>query len=157
MTKTSQLYDIAVMIYHGGLYRHRNDPHHRNDLCHRNDPQSPPKWCFLYFPLFRIVFAWINKEFGIDSKVPSPFKPRFRKFMTGSFRLQIGIISVVNGGHFGGRDHFDGGDHFGGGTWVPLLNYQFLVFAIILMKITWKTCKWKQEIVFLLKVMTKTS
>ena len=28
----------------------------------------------------------------------------------------VGIISVVIGGHFGGRDHFDGGDHFGGGT-----------------------------------------
>ena len=36
--------------------------------------------------------------------------------MTGSFRLRIGIISVVIGGHFGGEDHFDGGDHFGGGT-----------------------------------------
>ena len=42
--------------------------------------------------------------------------------MTGSFRLRIGIISVVRiisvviGGHFGGGDHFDGGDHFGGGT-----------------------------------------
>ena len=42
--------------------------------------------------------------------------------MTGSFRLRIGIISVVGiisvmiGGHFGGGDHFDGGDHFGGGT-----------------------------------------
>ena len=40
----------------------------------------------------------------------------------GSFRLRIGIISVVGiisvmiGGHFGGGDHFDGGDHFGGGT-----------------------------------------
>ena len=51
--------------------------------------------CFLNFPLFRIVFAWINEEFRIDSKVPSPFKPRFLKFMTGSFRLRIGIISVV--------------------------------------------------------------
>ena len=51
--------------------------------------------------------------------VPSPFKPRFRKFMTGSFRLRIGIISVVIGGHFGGGDHFDGGDHFGGGTKGP--------------------------------------
>ena len=40
--------------------------------------------------------------------------------MTGSFRLRIGIISVVIGGHFGGGDHFDGGDHFGGGT-LPLL------------------------------------
>ena len=36
--------------------------------------------------------------------------------MTGSFRLRIGIISVVIGGHFGGGDHFEGGDHFGGGT-----------------------------------------
>ena len=36
--------------------------------------------------------------------------------MTGSFRLRIGIISVVIGGHFGGGDHFDGGDPFGGGT-----------------------------------------
>ena len=36
--------------------------------------------------------------------------------MTGSFRLRIGIISVVIGGNFGGGDHFDGGDHFGGGT-----------------------------------------
>ena len=36
--------------------------------------------------------------------------------MTRSFRLQIGIISVVIGGRFGGGDHFDGGDHFGGGT-----------------------------------------
>ena len=42
--------------------------------------------------------------------------------MTGSFRLRIGIISVVGivsvviGGHFSGGDHFDGGDHFGGGT-----------------------------------------
>ena len=42
--------------------------------------------------------------------------------MTGSFRLRIGIISVVGnisvviGDHFGGGDHFDGGDHFGGGT-----------------------------------------
>ena len=42
--------------------------------------------------------------------------------MTGSFRLRIGIISVVGiismviGGHFGDGDHFDGGDHFGGGT-----------------------------------------
>ena len=36
--------------------------------------------------------------------------------MTGSFRLRIGIISVVIGGHFGGGDHFDGRDHFGGGT-----------------------------------------
>ena len=41
--------------------------------------------------------------------------------MTGSFRLRIGIISVVGvisamiGDHFGGGDHFDGGDHFGGG------------------------------------------
>ena len=43
----------------------------------------------------------------------------FRKFMTGSFRLRIGIISVVIGGHFGGGDHFDGGDHFGGGTSPP--------------------------------------
>jgi len=50
-----------------------------------------------------------------DSKVRSPFKPRFLKFMTGSFRLRIGIISVVIGGHFGGGDYFDGGDHFGGG------------------------------------------
>ena len=33
--------------------------------------------------------------------------------MTGSFRLRIGIISVVIGGHFGGGDHFDGGDRFG--------------------------------------------
>ena len=72
--------------------------------------------CFLSFPLFRIVFAWINEEFRKDSKVPNPFKPRFRKFMTRSFRLQIGIISVVIGGRFGGGDHFDGGDHFGGGT-----------------------------------------
>ena len=46
--------------------------------------------------------------------------------MTGSFRLRIGIISVVGiiseviGGHFGGGDHFDGGDHFGGGTPLPL-------------------------------------
>ena len=31
----------------------------------------------------------------------------------------VGIISVVIGGHFGGRDHFDGGDHFGGGTRCP--------------------------------------
>ena len=64
----------------------------------------------------------INEEFRIDSTVPSPFKPRFPKFMTGSFRLRIGIISVEGiisvliGGHFGGGDHFDGGDHFGGGT-----------------------------------------
>ena len=42
--------------------------------------------------------------------------------MMGSFRLRIGIISVVGiilvviGGHFSGGDHFDGGDHFGGGT-----------------------------------------
>ena len=36
--------------------------------------------------------------------------------MTGSFRLRIGIISVVIGGHFGGGDHFYDGDHFGGGT-----------------------------------------
>ena len=42
--------------------------------------------------------------------------------MTGSFRLRIGIISVVIGGHFGGGDHFDGGDHFGGGT-EPILNW----------------------------------
>ena len=41
------------------------------------------------------MFGWVNEEFRIDSKVPSPFKPRFRKFMTGSFRLQIGIISVT--------------------------------------------------------------
>ena len=41
--------------------------------------------------------------------------------MTGSFRLRIGIISVVIGGHFGGGDHFDGGNHFGGGT-SPLQN-----------------------------------
>ena len=78
--------------------------------------------CFLYFRLFRIVFAWINEECRIGSKVPRPFKPRFRKFKTGSFRLRIGVISVVGiisvviGGHFGGGDHFDGGDHFGGGT-----------------------------------------
>ena len=45
-------------------------------------------------------------------------------FMTGSFQLRIGIISVVGmisvviGGHFGGGDRFDGGDHFGGGTYV---------------------------------------
>ena len=58
----------------------------------------------------------INEECRIGSKVPRPFKPRFRKFKTGSFRLRIGIISVVIGGHFGGGDHFDGGDHFGGGT-----------------------------------------
>ena len=44
--------------------------------------------------------------------------------MTGSFRLRIGIISVVGlisvviGGHFGGGDRFDGGDHFGGGGYV---------------------------------------
>ena len=68
------------------------------------------------------MFARINEEFTIDSKVPSPFNPRFRKFIPGSFRLRIGIIlvvgiiSVVIGGHFGGGDHFDGGDHFGGGT-----------------------------------------
>ena len=43
--------------------------------------------------------------------------------MTGSFRLRIGIISVVIGGHFGGGDHFDGGDHFGGGTTVSTLSY----------------------------------
>ena len=42
--------------------------------------------------------------------------------MTGSFRLRIGIISMVGiisvviGGFFGGGDHFDGGNHFGGGT-----------------------------------------
>ena len=65
-------------------------------------------------------------------QVPSPFKPRFRKFLTGSFRLRIGIISLVRtilvliGGHFGGRNHFDGGiisvalcvcggEHFDGG------------------------------------------
>ena len=42
--------------------------------------------------------------------------------MTGSFRLRIGIISVVIGGHFGGGDHFDGGDHFGG---VQELCYYF--------------------------------
>ena len=72
--------------------------------------------CFLNFPLFRIVFAWINEEFRIDSEVPSPLKPRFRKFMTGSFRWWLEIISVVIGDHFGGGDHFDGGDHFGGGT-----------------------------------------
>ena len=59
---------------------------------------------------------------NLESKVSSPFKPRFRKFITGSVRLRIGIISVVGitsvmiGGHFGGEDHFDGGDHFGGGT-----------------------------------------
>ena len=41
------------------------------------------------------MFAWVNEEFRIDSKVPSPFKPRFQKFMTGSFRLRIGIISVA--------------------------------------------------------------
>ena len=46
--------------------------------------------------------------------------------MTGSFRLRIGIISVVGifsvviGDHFGGGDHFDGGDHFGGGT-IPII------------------------------------
>ena len=49
--------------------------------------------------------------------------------MTGSFRLRIGMISVVGiisvviGGHFGGGDHFDGGDHFGGGTTVSTLSY----------------------------------
>ena len=42
--------------------------------------------------------------------------------MTGSFRLRIGIISVVIGGHFGGGDHFDGGDHFGGGTGAHFLH-----------------------------------
>ena len=42
--------------------------------------------------------------------------------MTGSFRLRIGIISVVIGGHLGGGDHFDGGDHFGGGTRPPTLS-----------------------------------
>ena len=42
--------------------------------------------------------------------------------MTGSFRLRIGIISVVGlisvviGGHFRGGDQFDGEDHFGGST-----------------------------------------
>ena len=69
--------------------------------------------------LFSSVYnrvAWINEKFRIDSKVPSPIKPRFRKFMTGSFRLRTGIISVVIGGHFGGGDHFDGEDHFRGGT-----------------------------------------
>ena len=50
-----------------------------------------------------------QRRFKIDGKVPSPLKPRFWKFMTGSFRLRIGIISVVIGGHFGGGDHFDGG------------------------------------------------
>ena len=74
------------------------------------------------------MFARINEEFRIDSKVPSPFKPRFRKFMTGSFRLRIGIISVVIGGHFGGGDHFDGGDHFGGGT-AYQLNHMTIQFS----------------------------
>ena len=60
------------------------------------------------------MFAWINEEFRIDSKVPSPFKPRFQ--------IYDGIISIAKryhfcgGDHFGGGDHFDGGDHFGGGT-----------------------------------------
>ena len=79
--------------------------------------------CFLNFPLFRIVFAWIDEEFRIDSEVPSPFKPRLRKFMTGSFRLRIGIISVLIGGHFGSGDHYDGGDHFGGGTTSSCLSW----------------------------------
>ena len=79
--------------------------------------------CFLNFPLFRIVFAWIDEEFRIDSDVPSPFKPRFRKFMTGSFRLRIGIILVLIGGHFGGGDHYDGGDHFGFGTTSSCLSW----------------------------------
>ena len=57
------------------------------------------------------MFASINEEFRVDSKVPSLFKPRFRKFMTGSVRLRmginsvVGIISVVIGGHFGGWGH----------------------------------------------------
>ena len=54
------------------------------------------------------MFASINEEFRIDIKVPSPFKPRFRKFMTGSFPLRIGIISIVNRYHFGSGDHFGG-------------------------------------------------
>ena len=74
------------------------------------------------------MFARINEEFRIDSKVPSPFKPRFRKFMTGSFRLRIGIISVVIGGHFGGGDHFDGGDHFGGSTAIHCLPTRIIAF-----------------------------
>ena len=36
----------------------------------------------------------------------------------------VGIISVVIGGHFGGRDHFDGGDHFGGGTSLRSKRFQ---------------------------------
>ena len=49
----------------------------------------------------------------VQSTCQGPFKPRFLKFMMGSVRLQIGIISVVGisvviWGHFGGGDHFDG-------------------------------------------------
>ena len=36
-------------------------------------------------------------------------------------------------------------------------NINSLFFAIILMKITWKTYKWKKNILSLLKSMTKTS
>ena len=60
--------------------------------------------------------------------------------MTESFRLQIGIISVVGiisaviGDHFGGGDHFDGGDHFGGGTIQPfhfgLVPRRYRLFAL---------------------------
>ena len=78
------------------------------------------------------MFAWINEEFRIDSKVPSPFKPGFRKFMTGSFRLRKGIISVVIGGHFGGRDHFDGGTDVSNQGSLLLLNNGLTSPAILI-------------------------
>ena len=45
-----------------------------------------------------------------------PDIPGIISVVTAGIILVVGIISVVIGSHFGGRDHFDGGDHFGGGT-----------------------------------------
>ena len=45
-----------------------------------------------------------------------PDIPGIISVVTAGIISVVGIIWVVIGGHFGGRDHFDGGDHFGGGT-----------------------------------------
>ena len=59
--------------------------------------------------------------------------------------VTAGIISVVIGSHFGGRNHFDGWDHFGGVTglhdfirhfiWGKLMKFGFYHYFIVLIKL----------------------